>query len=126
MNKFIIILLTTSLFLTSCRKDRLTTVSGTLIHPGSNEPIKDAKVTLACFKNCEFLDFDGNSCQLDETTTVYSDENGNFYVEIDCGASKIFVEKEGFVPHSYLVKKYKDNTIEIKMDTCRYGITCRD
>jgi len=124
MKKLNVILLGTILTLvfTSCKKDRVTVVSGTLINSISNEPIKEAKLKLVCLKNCDFFALgaieDGDDgCEVDETMTVYSDDNGHFYVELDCRASKLVVTKKGFITHSYPVKGYKDNFMEIKMDT---------
>ena len=127
MKKLNLILLSTILTLvfTSCKKDKVTAVSGTLTNSISNEPIKEAKVKLVCLKNCDLFPLgaieDGDDgCEVDETMTAHSDNNGHFYVELGCRASELWVEKEGFVTHSYPVKGYKDNFMEIKMDTCDF------
>ncbi len=117
MKKIILFGAILTLVFTSCRRDKVTTVSGTIINSMSNEPMKDVEVMLYCKKNCEIAFSEGGNCDVYGRSYGYSDDNGYFYVETDCRANDMRVFKEGYKLKSQIVHGGKDNIVVIKLDT---------
>lgn len=112
--KYYCLILTTLIFL-SCRGDILDiTVHGVVKDADTDIPIKNADVTIICWK---YGDTPDESYTEDETKIVTTDGNGEYSVEFDKGAYlEVKVSSDGYIDSHISEEIYqKDNSMDVPL-----------